>query len=176
MNRTRYLTIAAAFSALAYAAVLVCRVPITSVEFLKYEPKDTVITLAGFMLGAPWAVGISISVSLIEAVTISTTGIWGFLMNVLSTLSFCLPAVVIYRRFRKIGAETAGLILGAIISAGMMMLWNWLVTPIYMGIPREAVEAMLVPVFLPFNLIKSGINVILTLILHRALSKVEKMI
>ena len=50
-----------------------------------------------------------------------------------------------------------------------MLLWNWLITPLYMGYPREAVEAMLIPAFLPFNLLKAGFNTALTLLLYKPL-------
>ena len=40
-------------------------------------------------------------------------------------------------------------------------------TPIYQGLPREAVAAMLVPVFLPFNLVKGGMNMATTLLLYK---------
>lgn len=36
-----------------------------------------------------------------------------------------------------------------------------------MGVPREVVEGMLVPVFLPFNLIKGGINATLAMLLYK---------
>jgi hypothetical protein len=49
----------------------------------------------------------------------------------------------------------------------VMLAWNYLLTPIYMGYPREAVAAMLVPVFLPFNLIKGGINAALVLLIYK---------
>ncbi|WP_304423299.1 hypothetical protein [Faecalibaculum rodentium] len=42
--------------------------------------------------------------------------------------------------------------------SGVMLLWNWLITPVYMGYPREAVAGLLLPVFLPFNLLKAGLN------------------
>ncbi len=48
----------------------------------------------------------------------------------------------------------------------IMILWNWLITPLYMGVPREEVVSMLLPVFLPFNLIKGAINAALTLLLY----------
>jgi len=46
-------------------------------------------------------------------------------------------------------------------------LWNYFLTPLYMGMPREAVAEMLMPVFLPFNVIKGGINVALTILLYK---------
>ena len=38
-----------------------------------------------------------------------------------------------------------------------MLLWNYLITPIYMGMDREEIVVpMLIPVFLPFNLVKAA--------------------
>jgi hypothetical protein len=47
------------------------------------------------------------------------------------------------------------------------MLWNYLIAPIYMGYPREAVVELLLPAFLPFNVIKSGLNAAITMILYK---------
>ena len=51
----------------------------------------------------------------------------------------------------------------------IMLLWNWLITPLYLGIERTAVEALLLPAFLPFNLLKVGLNSALTLFLYKPL-------
>jgi hypothetical protein len=50
-------------------------------------------------------------------------------------------------------------------------LWNYLLTPIYQGIPREAIAIMLLPVFVPFNLIKAGLNGGIALFIFRPLSE-----
>jgi riboflavin transporter FmnP len=49
----------------------------------------------------------------------------------------------------------------------VMLLWNYFIAPIYMGYPREAVVELLIPVFLPFNLIKGGLNAAVTLLLYK---------
>lgn len=49
----------------------------------------------------------------------------------------------------------------------VMMLWNYLVAPLYMGIPREEVVKLLLPAFLPFNLIKGGLNAAITMLLYK---------
>lgn len=51
----------------------------------------------------------------------------------------------------------------------VMLFWNYLITPIYMGYPREAVVELLIPVFLPFNLMKGGLNAALTMILYKSI-------
>ena len=108
----------------------------------------------------------TVIVSLIEMITISSTGPIGLLMNVLSTCAFVVPAALFYRSKRKFSSAVIGLVLGIICMAIIMVLWNWLITPLYMGVPRETVVTMLLPVFLPFNLIKGAINAAVTLLLY----------
>lgn len=150
-------------SAIAFITVVVIRIPIVS--FLKYEAKDIIIMLGGFILGPLAAVTISLIVSFIEMITISTTGYIGFIMNVLSTCCFVCPAAILYKKKRTIPSVIIGLIIGIVLATAAMIAWNYLLTPIYMKLPREAVADMLVPVFLPFNLFKNGINAVLSLLL-----------
>ena len=51
--------------------------------------------------------------------------------------------------------------------ATIMPIWNYLVAPIYMGYPREEVAKLLLPAFLPFNLIKGGLNAVITILLYK---------
>ena len=53
----------------------------------------------------------------------------------------------------------------------VMLLWNYLIAPIYMGYPREAVVELLIPAFLPFNLIKGGLNAAITMIIYKPVVK-----
>ena len=50
-NKTHRLTLMAMFAALAYIVMLVGRFPISSVDFLKYDPKDVILVICGFILG-----------------------------------------------------------------------------------------------------------------------------
>ena len=48
-----------------------------------------------------------------------------------------------------------------------MLLWNYLITPLYMtGFSRADVAAMLPTLFLPFNLAKGGMNMAATLLIY----------
>ena len=57
--------------------------------------------------------------------------------------------------------------MGVAALTAVMLLWNYLVTPIYQGMPRETIAAMLLPVFLPFNLTKGLMNGALTMLLYK---------
>ena len=163
---TKELTTLAMLTAIAYALVCTVRIPI--VLFLKYEPKDVVITIGGFLMG-PMAVLISSSiVALIEMFTISDTGIIGCIMNFLSTCAFALPAAFMYKRRHTMAGAIAGLAVGTITMVATMLLWNYLITPLYMtGTSRSDIAGMLVPVFLPFNLLKAGLNSASILLLYK---------
>ena len=161
------MVVLAMLAAIAYLLVLVVRIPV--VLFLSYEPKDVAIAIAGFLFGPLAAAGASLVVSLVEMVTISQTGPIGAVMNFLSTVAFVCPAAWIYRKYRTRRGAVAGLLTGSVAMIAVMLLWNWLITPLYMGVERSAVEGMLIPVFLPFNALKGGLNTAITLLLYKPL-------
>ena len=49
----------------------------------------------------------------------------------------------------------------------VMLLYNYFLTPIFLGYPRAAVAAMLVPIFLPFNLLKGGLSAGIAMLLYK---------
>ena len=158
----------AMLAAVAYMMVSLIRIPV--VLFLKYEPKDVIITIGGFLLGPMASFIISLLVSLIEMITISETGPIGALMNLISTCTFACTAALIYKRKHTINGAVVGLFTGSVIMVASMMLWNYLITPLYMtGTSRSDIAGMLVPVFLPFNLLKAGLNSGFILALYKPL-------
>ena len=151
--------------ALAFATVVAIRIPV--VLFLKYEAKDIVIAMGGFIFGPLTAFIISIIVSFMEMITISTEGYVGFFMNVISTCSFVCTASYIYKKKHSIYGAIVGLVVGVILATGSMLLFNYIVMPWYKNMPREAVAQMLLPTFLPFNLAKHSINAGIILLIYK---------
>ena len=60
-----------------------------------------------------------------------------------------------------------GLFASVVLTTAFMLGWNYLISPYYMGVSREAISAMLLPGFLPFNLLKSGINMGICLLVYK---------
>lgn len=156
-------------AALSYLAVMLIQIPV--VGFLKYEPKDVIVTIAGFLFDPLTAMVISLAVSLLEMVTVSSTGIIGCIMNFISTCAFACTASWIYKKHRSQSGALIGLIAGSGVMVVIMLLWNWLLTPLYMDAPRSQVVQMLLPVFLPFNLLKAGLNSALTMLIYKPVSR-----
>ena len=135
--------------------------------FLTFDLKDVIIAIGGLIFGPVSVAAVSVVVSLIEMVTVSETGLWGLLMNVLSTLVFACPVAYIYSKRYTLKGAIGGLAIGVVLVTGVMVLWNYLITPIYMGVEREIVVGMLIPTFLPFNLVKYCMNASLVIILYK---------
>lgn len=166
--KARDLTILALLAAVSYVVMYLSKlIPIHILGFLSFDLKDVIICIAGFLFGPLAAAGVSVVVSLIEMVTVGSTGLWGLLMNVLSTCAFVCTAAYFYQRNKTIKNAVIGLVVGVLLMTAVMLVWNWLITPIYMGQPREFVATLLIPYFLPFNLIKGGINATLTMLLYK---------
>lgn len=164
---TKQLVTLAMLSAIAYAVMFMSKALPSVNGFLDFDFKDVIICVGGFIYGPLAAALMSILVAFIELVTISSTGLWGFLMNCLATCAFCCTACYVYKKRHTQRGAVLGLALGVVCLVVVMLLWNFLITPIYTGYPREVVTAMLLPVFLPFNLAKGGMNMAVTLLLYK---------
>jgi len=162
---TKKLTTTAMLCTLAYAAAALGRVPV--VLFLRYDPKDVIIVIGGLIFGPVNALAITLIVSLAQMFTTSSTGIWGCLMNIISSCSFACTAACIYRKKRRLSGAVLGLACGWGCQTAVMMLWNYLIAPIYMGYPRDQIVPLLLTAFLPFNLVKGGMNAAFTVLLYK---------
>ena len=167
---TKKLVTLALLCAMAYAVTFVFNLLnialIPGYNFPILDVKDVIIIIGGFFYGPLAAFMMSLVVSFIEWFTISKTGHWGFIMNVIATCSFVIPAVLIYRWKRKIVWAIVGLVAGVVVMVPVMLLANYLIVPLYMPVTREAVAELLLPLFLPFNLIKGGINAAAAVLLY----------
>ena len=165
---TRQLATMAMLVALAYVVTVVTRFPLmAAAPFLKYDPKDVVILIGAYLYGPLAGFAMSAVTCFIEMVTVSDAGIYGFIMNLVASAAFVCPAAFVYHRRRTMSGAVLGLALGVAAMSATMVLWNYIITPIYQGWPREQVAGMLATVFLPFNVIKGVLNAALTLVLYQ---------
>ena len=168
-DKTKTMVTLAMIAALAYLLMLAFRIPVFAMPPLKYEPKDVAITIAGFIFGPVSAFLVSLVVSLVEMVTVSETGWIGAVMNLVSTCSFACTAAFLYKKNHTLKGAIIALASGVVRMVIVMLLWNYILTPIYMGYPRDAVVALLPTVFLPFNLLKGVLNAAFVMLLYKPL-------
>ncbi len=168
-DKTRYdtktLTAMAMLTALAYAVMAVCKVIPKVGGFLSLDAIDAIIGVGGFLFGPAAAVMMIVVEAFIEAITLSSTGWYGFLMNVLSTTLLICPAVWLYRRRGGTSGAVIGLTVGVLFRLLGMIVFNYFVTPLYFRMPRAAVVDMM-PMIAVFNMVKGVLNAALLMAIY----------
>lgn len=174
MNRTEKtarLSKMAMLAAISLALVLVVRIPFPPAPFLVYDPADIPIIISGFAFGPLSGITITVVVSFIQAFALAGDGIIGFFMHVVATGSYVLVAGLIYKGHKTKKMAVVALIAGTLTMTVTMLGWNLIITPIYMGVPVEAVIAMIIPIFLPFNLLKAGVNSVVAFLVYKPIAR-----
>lgn len=167
-TNVKTLTSLAMLTAIAYVVMILSKALPQVSGFLQLDLKDTIICIGGFVFGPLAAAIISIVVAVVEMFTYSDTGIIGCIMNVLATASFCCTASFVYKKVHTKKGAVIGLALGVVVLTAVMLLWNYLITPLYMvEFSRGQIAAMLPTIFLPFNLVKGGLNMAVILLLYK---------
>ncbi len=167
---TKRIAITALFCAVAALCTLFIEFPILpGVTFLKYDPSAVVALIAGFAFGP--ATGAIVSTVSYLPHFATESGLYGVIMAIIATLSLVLPASLIYQRDTSMRGALIGMGVGAVACLVCCILANIVVTPIYMGAPREAVIAMIVPTLIPFNVLKIAINCAVTALVYKPVSK-----
>ncbi len=171
-QRHQKLAITAMLGALALIVSLFIRVPGLFVSFLTYEPKDVILTLGGLLFGPFVGLGASLIACVLELAIKGSTGLIGFFLNLLTSLFFIMPTVFLYRGKRR--AQFRNLLLGLFLSVVSLtvvaLLWNIILTPVFLNTTLDKVLPMIVPILLPFNLLKGFLNAGLLLLLYRPVS------
>ncbi len=168
---TKTLVTMAMLTAMAYAVMAVCKFLPKVGGFLSLDAIDAVIGIGGFLFGPAAAVLMIVVEAFIEAITLSTTGWYGFVMNVLSTVLLICPAVLIYRRRGKTSGAVMGLAVGVVFRLLGMIVFNYIVTPMYFGMPRASVVDLM-PMIAGFNVVKGVLNAALLMVIYPPVSAV----
>ncbi len=159
------------FCALAYICVFLIRF---KVSFLTFDLKDAVMAIGAMYFGPIYAVVMPVTVSLIEFLTISDTGVYGFIMNFLSSAAFCVVASSIYKFRKTISGAVISLVTAVVVMTGVMLLANLFITPYYMHVTTDAVRGLIPGLLLPFNLIKGIVNAAVVMLLYKPFSTALK--
>lgn len=138
------------------------------VTWLKYDASAMPAMVCGFAFGPGAGLAVGIVGAIIHGILMADFS--GAIMNILVVTGFILPAALVYRRKRTFKSGVIGLVLSAVAATIMAIVGNLIITPMWLGVPFDAVVAMILPILTPFNLIKAGINAVLTLIVYKSIS------
>lgn len=166
----RQLTQMAMLAAVSIVLVFFIRFPIIpAAPFLEYTPGDVPLFMAAFLYGPAAALILAVITAVIQGVTVSAhSGPIGIIMNIFSSGSYVIVAGLIYSRNKHAKGVVIAMAAGIAATCISMIGWNLVFVPIFMGVPREVVIQMILPAFLPFNLIRAGANSVLAFAAWRA--------
>ena len=167
-SKIKQLTIIALFCALSFAVSVV--VDIELFDFLTFDLKDSVSTICGMLFGPSAGLFCAVIVPFIEFATNPKTGIYGLIMNLLSSIVFVGVSSLIYKYKKTIFGAVIGLATAVCATVAVMMIGNIIITPLFMGVTQTAVIQMIPTIFLPFNLVKTVINASITMIIYKPIS------
>ena len=165
------LSVTAMLCALAYICMFVFKF---KVGFLTFDLKDAVLTVIAFLYGPVYGVVSSVLVALLEFVSVSDTGVYGLIMNALSSAVFTFTCGVIYKYRRTLLGAVLGSISAVFATTAVMLVANIFITPFYMGVGRQEVAAMIPTLLLPFNIIKGIVNAAITMIIYKPITAALK--
>ncbi|MDO5445881.1 MAG: ECF transporter S component [Eubacteriales bacterium] len=161
----------AVLAAVSVALASVVHFPVfPAVAFLEYDPADIPVLICGFAFGPSAGIFVVIVASLIQGLTVSaSSGLYGILMHVIASSALVLTSSLIYRKHKTRKGAVAGICFGVLAMAAVMIPANLLITPYFMGCERSLVVDLL-PYIILFNLIKAGINGIITFLIYKKIS------
>lgn len=165
---TRMLTGMAMLSALSIISLFIIQFPIFSaVPFMKYDVADIFIFLGTFMYGPISGLIMTAVVSLIQGFCMGGDGIVGAFMHFLATGTFALVAGYIYKRNKTIKGALKALIIGFCVWVVVMVLADLLIIPLFTPAITISAVVGLLPILIAFNVIKAGVNSILTFLVYK---------
>jgi riboflavin transporter FmnP len=158
------LSVASMLTAVAFLCTFVFRF---KVAFLTFDFKDAVISIISLLYGPLYGVASAAIVAFFEMLSMSDTGIYGMIMNFLSSGTFALTCGIIYKYKRSFCGAIIAVISSIISVTTVMMIANIFITPHYLGTTSAAVMSYIPTLLLPFNLAKSVVNASVVLIIYK---------
>ncbi len=165
------ISVTGVFCALAFILTTVLRF---KVAFLSFDLKDAILAVISLMYGPIYGVVSAGIVAFLEFLSVSDTGVYGLIMNFISSATFTFIAGIIYKLNRTFKGAILAVFFSIIGVVSVMMLANILITPYYMGVTASEVIKMIPTLLLPFNLCKALINAAATVAIYKPVRGVLK--
>ena len=182
-QKLRKLVTMALLAAISIVLVYVIHFPIfPAASFLEYDPADIPILIGTFAYGPVAGILLTVVVSFIQGFTVSAgSGFMGIAMHIFATSILVLVAGNLYRLFHTKKGAVVALVAGVLAMTAGMVFFNYFITPYFItpdimdsaavAMNRAFVKTLLVPVIVPFNLIKAGVNSVVTFLIYKTISR-----
>ena len=188
VSRTRKITAAAIFTALA-VVLMYLEIPLPLMPpFLKFDFSEVPVLVGSFALGPVYGIVIELLKNLIHLPVTGTMGI-GEVSNFITGSIYVFTAGMVYQRLRTRKGAVVGMLSATLLLALVAAPFNYFVTlPLYgsvLNFSTEAIvgmsakmnpaitskETLIVLAFVPFNLFKGLVVALITFFIYKPISK-----
>lgn len=171
-SMTLKITTLGMLAALAIAMMYMFQIPIIpAAPYMLYDMADIPILIGTLFYGPAAGIILTVIVSVIQGLTVSASGGFiGIIMHIAATGTFVLVTGLLCKKSRE--RLVLPLILGVLSMAAVMIPLNLILSPIFYQVPVQAVVDMILPIIVPFNLLKAGINGFVTYLVFQALIRI----
>jgi len=138
--------------------------------WLQYDPSGIVSLTAALMFGPSAGVVVQV-ISWLPKLIMSPLGT---LLTLVAMTGMVLTAGLIYKKLHSFKGAVIGLVVSAVPFIALALGMNFVITPLYTGASIADVMAMVLPILIPFNLIKVTINIAVTLLVYKPVSNLIK--
>ena len=167
---TRELVTLAVFAALGMVLSFI-KIPIfPAAPYLLYDPSG-VVSLTTALLFGP---GAGVVVQIVSWLPTLIMEPLGTLLTFVAMVGMVLVAGLIYKKWHTFKGAVAGLVISAVPFIVLAILMNFVITPLYSGASIADVAALVLPVLVPFNVLKCALNIVLTLLVYKSVSNLVK--
>ncbi len=167
---TRRIAVTALFCALAFILTFV-EIPIFPLApWLEYDPSGIVAFVAALVFGPSTGAVVVVLPWVLK--TLFSFNVYGHLMAIVANLALVIPASLIARRVTGGRGLALGMVVGSAVALAACVLCNIVITPLYTAVSTADVLAMVVPILLPFNIIKIVINCAVTALIRKPVAQV----
>lgn len=136
--------------------------------FLTYDPSLVPAMVCGFVFGPGSGFVVGAVAAVIHGLML---GEWvGSLMNICATLFFVLLAAFIYQRNRTFKGAVLGLVAGCVLATVGAVLANCTIGVAFWYGSLDVILPLLLSAVVPFNIIKTVLNSVLTLLVYKSVS------
>jgi riboflavin transporter FmnP len=143
--------------------------PMAATFGITYDPANVPATLGGLGFGTGPGLVIGILSSVVHGIL--TADMVGTGMNIVAVVGFLVPPAMMCKNDKSSKRMALGLGIGCLTSVALIIPANIFVWPNFFHMPLDATIEAIVPIMLPFNLLKAVLNAVLSFLLYKSLHK-----
>lgn len=168
----RWIVFVGTLGAIAFILMATIQVPVMpSAPYLRYDPSDVIGLIAAFMAGPVAGIAV-VAVKDVLYLLFRARTVFGPLANFIAVATF-VGVVGLMLRGRRLTLPSllAACMVGGLARVLVMIPANFVILNLQFGMPPARVAGLLLPVIIPFNVLATVINTLLTAMIVLAIRR-----